>query len=198
MQISNSEMMAQRAFRKLLQAMSRPGRVYVLPPVPPVGRKPWGAMLTLLESLIDHEVRFAVIGQNGSGELQSLIAERTRCRTADVGEADFLIVADGDSAGEILRAKRGTHPYPDTSATVVFRVQSLLFPENRQPTMALKGPGIREEILLGPIEGLGPHEAEHLKELNSDFPLGVDAVFIDDGGRILCIPRSTHIRIMEH
>jgi alpha-D-ribose 1-methylphosphonate 5-triphosphate synthase subunit PhnH len=186
MQISNTDMMAQRAFRRLLQAMSRPGRVYALPPAPSTGR------------LLDHEVSFAVIGRNGSRELQSRIAERTRCRAADVGQADFLIVADGDSTGEILRAKRGTHQYPDTSATVVFRVQSLLFPEDGQPTIALTGPGIREEILLGTIEGLGPRETEHLREMNSDFPLGVDAVFIDDAGRLLCIPRSTNIRIMEH
>lgn len=198
MQITNTDMMAQRAFRRLLQAMSRPGRVYVLPPPHSAGREPWGAMLQLLESLLDHEVSFAVIGRNGSRELQSRIAERTRCRAADVGQADFLIVADGDSTGEILQAKRGTHQYPDTSATVVFRVQSLLFPEDRQPTIALTGPGIREEILMGPIEGLGPRETEHLKELNSDFPLGVDAVFIDDAGRLLCIPRSTNVRIMEH
>ena len=198
MQITNTDMMAQRAFRRLLQAMSRPGRVYVLPPPHSAGREPWGAMLQLLESLLDHEVSFAVIGRNGSRKLQSRIAERTRSRAADVGQADFLIVADGNSTGEILQAKRGTHQYPDTSATVVFRVQSLLFPEDRQPTIALTGPGIREEILLGPIEGLGPRETEHLKELNSEFPLGVDAVFIDTVGRILCISRSTNIRILEH
>jgi len=198
MQISSAEMMAQRAFRRLLQAMSRPGQVYVLPPAPAAERKPWGAMLMLLDSLLDHEVSFAVIGGNGAEKLQSLIAGRTRCRTADVEHADYIIVAGGDSGGEILRAKRGTHQYPDTSATVVFRVQSLLFGEDRQPAIALTGPGIREEILLGSIQGLGPREAEHLKELNSDFPLGVDAVFLDDAGRILCIPRSTGIRIMEH
>ena len=198
MQISSAEMMAQRAFRRLLQAMSQPGRVYALPQAAVAGREPWGAMLTLLESLLDHEVSFAVIGDNGSENLRSLIADRTRCRAADVGQADYIIVADGESAGEILRAKRGTLQYPDTSATVIFRVQSLLFREDRQPVIALTGPGIREEILLGPIEGLGPCETEHLKELNTEFPLGVDAVFIDDGGRILCIPRSTGIRIMEH
>jgi alpha-D-ribose 1-methylphosphonate 5-triphosphate synthase subunit PhnH len=198
MQISSTDMMAQRAFRRLLQAMSQPGRVYVLPPMPAAGRKPWGTMLLLLESLLDHEVSFAVIGGNGSRDLQSLIAGRTRCRMTDVGQADFLIVAEGDSAGELLRVKRGTHQYPDTSATVVFRVQSLLFPEDRLPAIALKGPGIREEVFVGPIEGLGPHETEHLKELNSDFPMGVDAVFIDEAGRILCIPRSATIRILEH
>jgi len=196
MQISSAEMMAQRAFRRLLQAMSQPGRVFALPPALAAGREPWGAVLTLLESLLDHEVSFTVIGGDGSESLRSLIAGRTRCRAADVGQADYIIVAAGESAGEILRAKRGTLQYPDTSATIVFRVQSLLSRED-QPAIALTGPGIREEIQLGPIQGLGPCEAEHLKELNGEFPLGVDAVFIDDAGRILCIPRSTNIRIME-
>ena len=198
MQISDTDMLAQRAFRRLLQAMSRPGKVYVLPPMPAAGSEPWSAMLLLLDSLLDQEVSFTVIGGNGSGELQLLIAGRTRCRATDIRQADFLVVAYGDSAGEILRAKRGTLQYPDRSATVVFGVQSLLFTEDRQSTIALTGPGIREEVLLGPIKGLGPHEMEHLRELNSEFPLGVDVVFIDAVGRVLCIPRSTNIRIMEH
>jgi alpha-D-ribose 1-methylphosphonate 5-triphosphate synthase subunit PhnH len=200
MRISDTDMMAQRAFRTLLQAMSRPGRVFELPPVPAVGSGPWSAMLVLMQSLLDQEVGLAVIGGRGSGfeELQSLIAKRTRCRKAGVEQADFFIIADGDSRGEILRAKRGTLQYPDTSATVVFSVRSLLFTEEEKPAIALRGPGIRQELLLGPIQGLGPRELEHLKALNSDFPLGVDAVFIDAVGRILCIPRSTTIRIMEH
>jgi alpha-D-ribose 1-methylphosphonate 5-triphosphate synthase subunit PhnH len=196
MQISSAEMIAQRAFRRLLQAMSRPGRVYVLPPA--AGSGPWGPMLSLLESLLDHEVSFAVVGDGGPENLQSLIAGRTRSRVAAPHEADFLIVAGGDSGGETLRARRGTLSYPDTSATVVYRVKSLLFVEGDEVRASLKGPGIREEIRLGDIRGLAPRELGYLREANAEFPLGVDAVFIDDAGRILCIPRSTDIRIMEH
>lgn len=196
MQISSAEMIAQRAFRRLLQAMSRPGRVYVLPPA--AGNGHWGPMLTLLESLLDHEVSFAVVGDGGPESLPALIAGRTRSRVAAPHEADFLIVAGGDSGGETLRARRGTLQYPDTSATVVYRVKSLLFVEGDAVRAALKGPGIREEIRLGDIRGLAPRELGYLREANAEFPLGVDAVFIDDAGRILCIPRSTDIRILEN
>jgi len=196
MQISSAEMISQRAFRRLLQAMSRPGRVYVLPH--DAGKGPWGPMLTLMESLLDHEVSFAVIGDSGPENLQSIIAGRTRCRAAAPHEADFLIVAGGDSGGETLRAKRGTLQYPDTSATVVYRVKSLLSVEEGEVGASLKGPGIREEIRLGEIRGLAPRELGYLREANAEFPLGVDAVFIDDAGRILCIPRSTDIRILEN
>lgn len=198
MQLSPSDMMAQRAFRRLLLAMSQPGRVCELPHPAATGRKPWEAILLILESLLDQEVSAAVIGAGQSRELESLVAGRTRCRTADAGQADFLIVADGDSRGEILRAKRGTPQYPDTSATAVFGVWSLLVPEKQPPIAALTGPGIRGEALLSPIAGLGPHELEHLRVVNGDFPLGVDAIFSDPAGRILCIPRSTNIRIVGH
>jgi len=195
MRVSRTEVTAHRVFRCLLQAMSRPGRLYTLPP--PTGAGPWEAVLTLLESLLDHEVSFAVIGGDGARELPSLVASRTRCRAADIGEADWVIVPHGDAEGRILQAKRGTPQYPDRSATIVFRVPTLLGGESRRPAIALTGPGIRGEIRLGPIEGLGPREAGHLREINREFPLGVDAVFIDDAGRILCIPRSTQIRIVE-
>jgi phosphonate C-P lyase system protein PhnH len=138
MQISSAEMIAQRAFRRLLQAMSRPGRVYVLPPA--AGNGHWGPMLTLLESLLDHEVSFAVVGDGGPESLPALIAGRTRSRVAAPHEADFLIVAGGDSGGETLRARRGTLQYPDTSATVVYRVKSLLFVEGTRSARPGRGP----------------------------------------------------------
>ncbi|NPU84540.1 MAG: phosphonate C-P lyase system protein PhnH [Syntrophaceae bacterium] len=190
-------MTAQRVFRQLLLAMSRPGRVCTLPPAPSAMRKPWGALLLLLDGLLDHEVSVSVIGGGGMEDLPSQIAGRTRCRVADVRQADFVIVAEGDSAGEVLRAKRGTLQYPDASATIVFQVRSLLCGVEVRPRAALKGPGIREEILLGAFQGLEKRELQYLREANTEFPLGVDAVFVDDAGHILCIPRSTDIRIME-
>lgn len=197
MRISSDEITAQRVFRQLLQAMSRPGRICALPVSPPALRKPWGALLLLLESLLDHEVGIAVIGGGKAEKLPAQIAGRTQCRVADVGQADFVIVADGDSRGEVLRAKRGTLQYPDASATIVFQVRSLVSTGGAQSGAILKGPGIRDELMLGAIRGLAARELDRLREANADFPLGVDALIIDDAGRILGIPRSTDIRMME-
>ncbi|OPY92786.1 MAG: Alpha-D-ribose 1-methylphosphonate 5-triphosphate synthase subunit PhnH [Syntrophaceae bacterium PtaU1.Bin231] len=197
MRTSGDEITAQRVFRQLLLAMSRPGRICTLPAAPPALCQPWGALLLLLESLLDHEVGIAVVGGGEAEKLTARIMGRTQCRVADVGQADFVIVADGDSRGEVLRAKRGTLQYPDASATIVFQVRSLVSTGRAQSGAILKGPGIRDEILLGAIRGLAARELDWLREANADFPLGVDAVFVDDTGRILGIPRSTDIRMME-
>jgi len=198
MKITSDETAMQRTFRCLLAAMSRPGRIQVLPSTLEGGGGPREPLFLVLRSLLDQEVSFAVTGVDRTDALQAIIAGRTRCPAATIGEADYIVVAGGDSDGEILGAKRGTQQYPDTSATIVFAVRSLLAPDSRRPAAALSGPGIRGEILLGPIQGLGPRELEHLRTLNADFPMGVDAVFIDERGRILCIPRSTKIRIQEN
>jgi alpha-D-ribose 1-methylphosphonate 5-triphosphate synthase subunit PhnH len=109
MRIPSAEMISQRAFRRLLQAMSRPGRVYVLPPAADNGR--WGPLLALLESLLDHEVRFAVVGDGGPESLQAAIWGRTRSRVAAPHEADFLIVAGGDSGGERSSTRMRRRPW---------------------------------------------------------------------------------------
>lgn len=197
MLISHDEMTAQRTFRCLLESMSRPGRLCTLPFSPADVQAPWAALLLVLESLLDQEVTFAVIGGNGSGDLEERIAERTRCSVAAVGLADYIIAAADCGSGEILQAKRGSLQYPDTSATIIFPVQAIPSQESRPPVIALAGPGIRGEILLGPIKGFDFRQIEYLKGLNSEFPLGVDTILVDGGGRILSIPRSTNLRIRE-
>ena len=197
MLISHGEMTAQRTFRCLLESVSRPGRLCTLPFPPADVQAPWAALLLVLESLLDQEVTFAVIGGNGSGDLEERIAERTRCPVAAVGLADYIVAAADCGPGEILQAKRGSLQYPDTSATIIFPVQAIPSQESRPPVIALAGPGIRGEILLGPIEGFDFRQIGYLKALNSEFPLGVDAILVDGGGRILSIPRSTNLRVRE-
>jgi alpha-D-ribose 1-methylphosphonate 5-triphosphate synthase subunit PhnH len=43
------------------------------------------------------------------------------------------------------------------------------------------------------IDGLNSNDLELLFEINSDFPLGVDTLFVDEAGRIVAIPRSTRM-----
>jgi alpha-D-ribose 1-methylphosphonate 5-triphosphate synthase subunit PhnH len=196
MRISPAEIEAQRAFRVLLAAMSRPGKLYHLTS-PQFSEGPLPVLAPLFGGLLDHEVSVAVLGDGPFGKLAGHIAARTRCRTAPVAEADFIFIAGGDSRGAVLCAKRGTLHYPDRSAILVYQVPSLLSIDEAPVRLALTGPGIREEIRLGAISGLAPHEPVQLKEANREFPLGVDALFIDEYGRLLCLPRSTQIRILE-
>ncbi|MEA3544779.1 MAG: phosphonate C-P lyase system protein PhnH, partial [Thermodesulfobacteriota bacterium] len=56
----------------------------------------------------------------------------------------------------------------------------------------LSGPGIEDNI-YPKIDGLAAQELNQLKEVNTEYPLGIDCIFIDQNGQLMCIPRSTRI-----
>ncbi|MCL5423135.1 MAG: phosphonate C-P lyase system protein PhnH, partial [Nitrospirae bacterium] len=95
--------------------------------------------------------------------------------------------------------------YPDTGATVIYSINSLSLIPPIPPfvkggmrgnlRITLKGPGINGEITPF-IGGIKKDEFHYLKEINSEYPLGVDSIFIDAENRIMCIPRSTKIEVI--
>ncbi len=178
----------QRIFRTLLQAMSRPGRVYVMDAP---GEE---VLLPVLQTLIDNEVTFAVVGDNHES-LKNEIVNATGSRAVAIEDADYVVVPSGDSEGAILRAKRGSLDYPHAGATIVYLVDNLNDGKSGKPACLLKGPGIEHEISPC-INGLNKNDLIHLREINSEYPLGVDALFLDKTGLILCIPRSISMEVI--
>jgi alpha-D-ribose 1-methylphosphonate 5-triphosphate synthase subunit PhnH len=196
MSIQDETLMTQKTFSALLQAMSHPGRVYRLEDKIEAGSRisdPYNLFSVLL-TLLDHEVGFCVIGPEKE-YLEPAVSELTRCPVKNPEETDFMIVSSGESHGEILKAKRGTLEYPDTGATVIYRVASLENKGDKKIMARLKGPGIKKAI--DPvIQGLGRNELSYIKEINSEYPLGIDCIFADSANRIMCIPRSTRIEVI--
>jgi alpha-D-ribose 1-methylphosphonate 5-triphosphate synthase subunit PhnH len=191
MAVVEDSMAIQRAFRALLQAMSHPGRTYPLFSESPsnIGPSCEAGLMLVLRTLLDHEVRFSVADARAES-LEKAIARLTGSRRATVADADFVIVPGGKSEGAILCARRGTLEYPDAGATVIYAVKSL--EGGGGAAAVLKGPGIRGEIDVA-IVGTSPEELADIKEMTSDYPLGIDCVFVDEAGLVLCIPRSTRI-----
>lgn len=196
MLIENNCLATQRTFRTLLQAMSRPGMVYNIgdsisdSPVHPFTHS---SLMLVLRTLLNHEVTFSIIGQN-ENELDAIIRSTTGSCSTDLEKADFVVVPSGDSRAAILRAKRGSLEYPDTGATLIYNAE---FPIDGNPGktgIVLKGPGIEDEVSL-PVNRHVAGELKYLKEINSEFPLGVDSIFVDRPGRVMCIPRSTKIEV---
>ncbi len=202
---------SQEIFRSILDAMARPGSIVRLPDInitPPVtNRYP----LLVLMTLLDHEVSFCVSGHsdtnvntNENGNRQA-VAEylelNTGSKESAFGDADLILVYRGSSHGLIRMAKQGTFEYPDESATVVYDVGSI---ENRrhegekgynkEMLLELFGPGIADKCTLE-ISGIERVEIEDILELR-DYPLGIDAIFSDKAGNIVCIPRSTNMRVI--
>ncbi len=175
------EILSHAVYRPLLQAMARPGTVQLLPEA--ARQEP---VLHLLAALADEQVSLHV---RGDEPLARALARETGCRLAPLEQADFVLFPEARSEGLLARAKRGTPEYPDAGATVLFPVRSLAPGGGRH---RLRGPGIAGEA-LPLVEGLDPGEWRLLREANALYPLGVDAVFVDDAGRVLCVPRSTRI-----
>jgi len=187
--VKEENLITQKTFRTLLQAMSHPGRVYSL------SRELESGLILVLQALLDHEVAFAISGHQKEA-LEYKIIQATGSRPEALGRADFIIIPSGDSDGAILHAKRGSLEYPDTGATVIYIVKFLndMDKDNGKPIALLRGPGIKDEIAIS-MHGLGKNELSHIKEINSEFPLGIDCIFIDGANRIMCIPRSTRIEV---
>lgn len=187
--IEEEFLLTQQTFRVLLQAMSHPGKVYSL------NLKSESGLISVIKTLLDQEVTF-YLADSLIGELEQTIIKATGSRPAGIEDADFLIIPSGNSNGLILRAKRGVIEYPNWGATFIYYVTSLsLFIKagmREDLRIILKGPGINGEIKPF-IGGIKKEEFDYLKEINSEYPLGVDSIFIDGANRIMCIPRSTRI-----
>jgi alpha-D-ribose 1-methylphosphonate 5-triphosphate synthase subunit PhnH len=177
----------QQNFRTLLRAMSHPGKVYRLEDVD------IDPLMAVIRTLIDQEVSYCIIGEDIG--LTQLIHERTRSPIANIGEADFVIVPEGGSFGGIYKAKRGTSEYPDQGATIIYKVETLGGERNGKASVALTGPGIETEI-KPVVKGLISGELVDLADVNAEFPLGVDCIFVDNAYRVMCIPRSTRFEVI--
>lgn len=172
-------------FRSVLRGMSRPGTVQRLP-------ESGGAdyLITLLSSLIDNEVTVAAIGVDWD-ELLKTVVRATGCRLASVGEADFVLVLGGDSGGQLSKLRRGASEYPETGATVLYLLEEVA---EEGGDVSLSGPGIKNAVRPS-LRWLADTELKLLGEVNRNFPLGLDAIFLDLEGRFTCIPRSVQIGV---
>ena len=175
-----------QCFRLLLQAMSRPGKVFQLPKGVSGGKD---ALFGLLGAILDSQVSYCLL--EFDPELENRLQICTGARAERVETADFLLAPNGTSHGKLHRAKRGRLEYPDEGATVLFSVHALSNVA-AETALSLTGPGIRE-CISPQIEGLDTTELEQLKEINREYPLGIDSIFVDRQGRLMCIPRSTCI-----
>jgi alpha-D-ribose 1-methylphosphonate 5-triphosphate synthase subunit PhnH len=181
-----------RAFRPMLDAMANPGRILPFAPQlsPPEGLTREAASVALalcdfqtpvwLEQVlrtpaIEHYLRF----HTG--------APLTRTET----DAMFVFADAGHGVPGLSLFSRGTHEYPDRSATIVIQTGEL----RSDLGVTLKGPGIQTLQRLG-VGSLGADFWQQMIASRTDFPLGIDVIFVAPE-TIAAIPRSTQIQLME-
>ncbi len=186
------ELETQQAFRTIMRAMADPGSIHRLGSYEMASGA--AGLELIAETLFDQDVTFCVIGEHHAGELGDRLYERTKSRMTEPSLADFIIIGAGEGKGRLLAANRGTPESPDRGSTALFSVESLAEGSSGDFSLHLSGPGIPGERYLQ-IRGVAHGALRDLREVNSQYPLGVDSIFVDNKDCIACIPRSSRIRV---
>lgn len=171
---------AQRCFRALLDAMARPGTIACVPgsggPLEP-------AMAAAILTLVDHETPFWLDPR--------LAAARDwvafHCGAPEVSDIGACRFAVSGSLPDLSSLPAGTHEEPESSATVICRVDSL----GSGPPLRLTGPGLREPALFR-AEGLPADFVSVWTTNHALFPRGIDLILCA-GERMTALPRSVAI-----
>lgn len=176
---------AQRIFRVLLQALSRPGIAHALPILPPAPSPLHAAAGALLLTLVNFETSLWL--QSPTPELVAWL--RFHCGApllAAPAQAAFAVIDRPLEMPPLAAFAQGLPEYPDRSATVIMQVAAFA-PDGLRFT----GPGIADEHRLG-IDGLADGFWRTWQDNLAHAPLGVDVLFVA-GDQVVGLPRSTRV-----
>lgn len=176
---------AQRCFRAVLEAMSRPGRVQRVAALPETPAPLDTAAAAVLLALADADTP---VWLDAGSAAEAWLRFHAGCPiTAAPAEAAFALAC---GAPPPLRAlAQGTEEEPQRSATLILQVAAL----EEGAGWHLAGPGIeREHRLL--VEGLPADFPAQWAANRALFPRGVD-VILCAGDRLAALPRTTALEI---
>jgi alpha-D-ribose 1-methylphosphonate 5-triphosphate synthase subunit PhnH len=180
---------AQTAFRRVLDALSRPGRRFVL------GAQVQGlalgpAMAHLLLALTDDDT--PVWWQSDESAAPDWLRFHTGAgRAAAPQEAAFAVLVDAGAMPPLDNFAPGSAQAPERSATLLVEVPSL----DEGPAVEWRGPGIQDMQTVR-IAGLPGNFWTQWQANHAAFPQGVDMVFTC-AGLALGLPRTTRVRRLE-
>ncbi len=208
----------QQIYRKLLDAMSRPGTIHKMTD-DMVGFHGWIGIQRIAGgfamTVLDHEVSFVQLDQAYHVSDENIdswtrdVILHTYAKQRSLRDAHFAFAwseevvgserAEGIAQDLILYGKRGTLTRPDQSCTVFLGVYDLLDQpiddiEIHEQTWNLQftGPGI-ETMVRFAVMGLNPAWLSAREVINEEFPQGMDFVLFTSDGRLIAIPRTTRI-----
>ena len=202
----------QRTFRALLDAMARPGEVAE------IGYRAQGdardaeasgltpSALMLADVLLDAATSAAVAGPDGEGAAL-VLARRTHVAAVPAAEAAVAFVpasVRGEAAAAFV--SDGTLADPHLGATCIVAADTVIGVDrdglrtgalsgaSEVGAWRLSGPGIRGtvDVELDRVDVMGARAAR-----GDEFPLGIDLVFVDGAGHVLCLPRTTRAERIE-
>lgn len=179
----------QRAFKAVMDALSRPGTLQRLPneAQPPHPLDPGLAEIAL--TLCDHDTPVWLDSMLATAPAVAdwLAFHVGAPLTNDPAMAAFAFASSADTLPAFARFALGTDEYPDRSTTIVLAIPAL----TGGPALTLRGPGIQGEDSLSPA-GLPDDFVAQWAENRERFPRGIDLLLVGSDG-LVGLPRTTRI-----
>jgi alpha-D-ribose 1-methylphosphonate 5-triphosphate synthase subunit PhnH len=179
---------AQAVFRRLLDALARPGTAASLDRpglVAPPGL-PKAAAAVLL-ALADRDTPVWLAGGKAHPAAPWLAFHAGAPATDDAATAAFAVLDGAAATPRLADFPAGEERYPDRSATLIVACAAL----DGGPSVRLTGPGIKDTATIAPA-GLRPGFWDEVRANAARFPLGVDIVLVA-GDRLIGLPRTTSV-----
>ena len=205
----------QKAFRALLEAMSRPGELVELPEADDAARADacaaglFPSTVVVADVLLDAATSVAVAGDAGAAA-ERVLTRRTHVLAADAASAPYAILPVSVDGAEAESFVAGLTPGnlldPQLGATCIVECGTLLgcdaagartgSASGAQVPRAweLSGPGVKD------VSSFETDRADVLRariERADEFPCGIDLVLVDRAGHLVAVPRSSAVRAAE-
>ena len=182
---------AQQAFRRILQAMARPGTIQACGGEldPPPGLSP--AMAAVCLTLADADAPLWLAPAPATAPAVGYL--KFHCNAPvldDVGAAAFAL-ADAGGMPALDACAQGSDRYPDRSATLLVEVPRLA--ADGPGAWTLRGPGIETAATLA-TEGLPGDFPARWRDNAESYPCGIDLI-LTCGSRLAALPRTTRITV---
>ncbi len=180
---------AQVTFRRIMDAMARPGTVHPLTDLPqpplPLSRTSGAVALTLC----DHDTPVWLdTALTVSKPVTAWLGFHTGAPVVRTpAEAHFVFCSNPAELIALENFAQGHQEYPDRSATIVIQVANF----DEGDPLTLRGPGIKEKRAIAP-RSLPRHFVEQWKQNRGRFPRGIDIILAGPDA-VAGLPRSVHI-----
>ncbi|MBK1783018.1 phosphonate C-P lyase system protein PhnH [Prauserella cavernicola] len=172
---------AQHAFRAVLDALARPGRITRLPQGP-LGTVP--AALVPVLALADLGTGVHVLADDPLWA--DITGVATNAPSAPLDEARLVAALRPITGTELASLCRGSAPAPENAALAALAVPRLTGGEQ----LHLTGPGIRDRTVLAPA---GLPAGFVTARGHGDFPAGIDLLLVAPDGSLAGLPRTTRL-----
>lgn len=173
---SDPAIQSAHAFRSVMEAMARPGKIHDITgaePPAPLSKAAGAVLLTLC----DTDTPIYLAGDADCDAVRAWLAFQTGAPLMGPSHAMFA-VGTWDALVPLSAYPIGTSEYPDRSTTLILEQDKLT------TGALLTGPGIKERA------SLNLPETTAFQVNRSMFPLGLDFIFTC-GDQLAALPRST-------